>query len=135
MITPKPALIETLSSLKAKLSNSDAEGFDDLVEQSEAVLTLLKSDTSVQNLKKQWLSQLAETDRLLAETNKLIELGLTSIGSLVNQVNNKLAQMKDQVTNDVDTGVSSSWVVIFCCVRFIYLYRFPNCDPRYSPSC
>ena len=107
------SVIETLSSLKAKLSNSDAEGFDDLVEQSEAVLTLLKSDTSVQNLKKQWLSQLAETDRLLAETNKLIELGLTSIGSLVNQVNNKLAQMKDQVTNDVDTGVSSSWVVIF----------------------
>ena len=103
---------ETMSALQSRLGNSDAEGFDDLIEQSEAVISMLQSDSSIQNVKKQWLAQIAETDRLLAETNILIDSGLSSIGSLVSVVNDKLIIMKEQVTDDVSSGVSSSWIVI-----------------------
>ncbi len=106
------SIIENLSKLKSQLANSDAEGFDDVVEQTEAVIAILNDDNSIQNVKQQWLAQIAETDRLLIETNKFIDIGLESIASLVQVVNDKLAQMKEQVTDDVDSGVSSSWIVI-----------------------
>ena len=106
------SILETMSALQSNLGNTDAEGFDDLVEQSEAVISMLNSDASIQNVKKQWLAQIAETDRLLAETNILIDTGLSSINSLVTVVNDKLILMKDQVTDDVSSGVSSSWIVI-----------------------
>ena len=58
------------------------------------------------------MESIAETDRLLGETNTLIEKGLTALASLVKVVNEKLALMKEQVTDDVDSGVSSSIIVI-----------------------
>ena len=106
------SIIENLSKLKSQLANSDAEGFDDVVEQTEAVIAILNDDNSIQNVKQQWLAQIAETDRLLVETNKFIETGLESIASLVKVVNDKLALMKEQVTNEVDSGISSSAIVI-----------------------
>lgn len=106
------SILETLNALKSQSGNASADGFDDVVEQTEAVLAMLNDNNSIQNVKKRWLDSIAETDRLLAETNTLIESGLQSIGSLVTAVNNKLAIMKDEVTDDVNSGVSSSWIVI-----------------------
>lgn len=105
-------ILETLKALTGKLANTDASGFDDVVEQTEAVVAMLNSDQSVAQLKQQWLQQIAETDRLLAQTNTLIDSGLNSLASLMTSVNGKLAKMKEQVTDDVDSGVSSSIIVI-----------------------
>lgn len=105
------SITENLTAIKSKV-NSSAEGYDDLVEQTETVLELLTSNNSIQNVKKQWLAQVAETDRLLAATNQQIEAGLNALSSLNTIVNKKLASMKEQVTDDVDSGVSSSWIVI-----------------------
>jgi methyl-accepting chemotaxis protein len=105
------SITENLTEIKSKV-NSSAEGYDDLVEQTETVLELLTSNNSIQNVKKQWLAQVAETDRLLVATNQQIEAGLNALSSLNTIVNKKLASMKEQVTDDVDSGVSSSWIVI-----------------------
>lgn len=106
------SILETLNALTAQVGNSNAEGFDDVVEQTEAVISMLNDDNSIQNVKKRWLNSIAETDRLLAETNTLIDTGLSSLGSLVKVVNEKLSLMKEQVTDDVSTGISSSVIVI-----------------------
>ena len=103
---------ENLNAIKAQFGNSDAEGYDDVIEQTEAVVSLLTSNSSIQNLKKDWVNQISETDRLLAVTNAQIEEGLEALARLNTIVNQKLASMKEQVTDDVDSGVSSSIIVI-----------------------
>lgn len=106
------SILETLTELKTTLGNTDADGFEDVVEQTEAVIGMLNSPDSVQNTKLSWIAKIEETDTLLAETNRLIDNGVDALDALVRVVNTKLATMKDQVTNDVDTGVSSSVIVI-----------------------
>lgn len=105
------SITETLNALQAQVG-SNAEGFDDVAEQTEAVLTLLNDDNSIQNTKKQWLSSLAETERLLTETNTLIDSGLAALAALVSVVNQELSVMKETVTDDVNSGVSSSLIVM-----------------------
>ncbi|NVK23455.1 MAG: methyl-accepting chemotaxis protein [Gammaproteobacteria bacterium] len=103
---------EALELFKSKFADSDAEGYDDVVEQLETVLSLLSSGESIQNTKKAWLNQLKETDRLLNDTNLLIDSGLEALKALVSVVEKEIAIMKVEVSDDVNSGVTNSWIVI-----------------------
>ena len=106
------AIAESLQTFQSKFGGSDLEGYDDVIEYSESVLNLLNSRDSVQNTKKAWLDQIDETKRLLNETNEMIETGLTALKSLVSLVEEELTVMKLEVTDEVNSGVTNSWIVI-----------------------
>lgn len=106
------SITESLTSLRQMFGDSDAEGYDDVTEQVNAVMQLLTSESSIQNTKQAWLNELEQTEKTLAVTNQLIEEGLAALASLVKVVNQELDIMKVEVSDDVDSGVSSSWIVI-----------------------
>lgn len=108
--------------LKALVGNADLEGFGDVLEQIAIVNNLLSGNKSIQNLKVAWINQLETTDRLLEDTNVEIEKGLESLASLAKVVKEQLAIMKTELSEDVSSGVSRSWVVmLFAIVVSIFI--------------
>lgn len=116
-------LVYTQDSIKASteklielVGNSDVEGFNDVLEQLSVVNNLLTGNNSIQNLKISWLNQLETTDQLLEQTNLEIKNGLTSLANLGKVVKEQLAIMKTELSEDVSSGVSSTWFVMILAV-------------------
>jgi methyl-accepting chemotaxis protein len=115
------AILETKQQLAA-FENKGYEGFSDLMEQVDAVVDLLQSGSSVAKVKVSWLDQIDKTDNLLASTNKKIDMGIASLGSLSENVKAQLEVTTGEVTEDVDTGVSRSiYTIVFSLIISIFI--------------
>ena len=103
---------ESMATLTSQMGGRNYDGYDDVESQVAMVLDLLSSQDSVQQAKTDWLNQIDETDRLLAQTNDKISQGLSNLTNLVNSVKARLEVTTDEVTESVEDGQSQNIILI-----------------------
>lgn len=102
------SLIENTGKFKQMTGLVDLDGYDDFSNQVDLVIDMITSGNSIVNTKINWAAQVKNTDVLLEKTNNEIAAGITSLRSLVKNVNLQLDEMKDQVRESVSDGVTKS---------------------------